>query len=70
MAAQGDAAPQDAVQKGSCHCGSLRFEIHGPIRNFQRCDCSICRRKGPIMCTADKDQFKLVSGEEALGLYR
>ena len=70
MAAQDDAAPQDAVQKGSCHCGAVRFEIDGPIRDFRRCDCSICRRKGAIMCTADKDQFKLVSGEEALGLYQ
>ncbi len=70
MAAQDDAAPQDAVQKGWCHCGAVRFEIYGPIRDFRRCDCSIYRRKGAIMCAADKDQFKLVSGEEALGLYQ
>ena len=70
MATQHDAAQQDAVQRGLCHCGAVRFEIHGPICDFRRCDCSICRRKGAIMCTANKDQFKLVSGEEALGLYQ
>lgn len=67
---QGEAQPQGEIQKGSCHCGAVTFEIHGPIRDFRRCDCSICRRKGAIMCTADKDQFRLVSGEENLGLYQ
>ena len=66
----GEAQPQGEIQKGSCHCGAVTFEIHGPIRDFRRCDCSICRRKGAIMCTADKDQFRLVSGEENLGLYQ
>ena len=80
MATQDNAAPhveiqtgevqKGEVQKGSCHCGAVRFEIHGPIRDFRRCDCSICQRKGAIMCNADKDQFKFVSGEEALGLYQ
>ena len=67
---QGEAQPQGEIQKGSCHCGAVTFEIHGPIRDFRRCDCSICRRKGAIMCTADKDQFRLVCGEEKLGLYQ
>ena len=58
------------IQKGSCHCGAVKFEIHGPIRDFRRCDCSICRRKGAVMCTADRDQFHLVEGEEHLGLYQ
>ena len=67
---QGDVQPQGEVQTGSCHCGAVRFEIHGPIRDFRRCDCSICRRKGAIMCTADKDQFRHVSGADNLGLYQ
>jgi hypothetical protein len=58
------------IQKGSCHCGAVKFEIHGPIRDFRRCDCSICRRKGAVMCTADRDQFRLVEGEQHLGLYQ
>lgn len=67
---QDEVQPQGEVQRGSCHCGAVTFEIHGPIRDFRRCDCSICRRKGAIMCTADKDQFRLVSGAESLGLYQ
>ena len=70
MAPQDDKAPQDEVRTGSCHSGAVRFEIHGPIRDFRRCDCSLCQRKGAMMCTADTDRFKLVSGDEALGLYQ
>ena len=70
MTTQHAATPQGEVQKGSCHCGAVNFEIHGPIRDPRRCDCSICRRKGAIMCTADEALFKLVSGAEHLGLYQ
>ena len=70
MTTQHAATPQGEVQKGSCHCGAVTFEIHGPIRDPRRCDCSICRRKGAIMCTADEALFKLVSGAEHLGLYQ
>ena len=70
MTTQHAATPQGEVQKGSCHCGAVTFEIHGTIRDPRRCDCSICRRKGAIMCTADEALFKLVSGAEHLGLYQ
>ena len=58
------------IQKGSCHCGKVQFEIHAEIRDFRRCDCSICKRKGAVMCTASEDEFKLVAGENHLGMYQ
>ena len=58
------------ISKGTCHCGRVKFEIHGPIRDPRRCDCSLCRRKGAIMLTAAKEEFHLVEGEEHLGLYQ
>ena len=27
------------IQIESYHCGAVKFEIHGPIRDFRRCDC-------------------------------
>ncbi|MDA9639881.1 GFA family protein [SAR116 cluster bacterium] len=57
------------IQKGACYCGKVVFEIHAEIQDFRRCNCSICRRKGAIMCTAHKDEFKLISGEDNLSLY-
>jgi hypothetical protein len=30
--------------EAQCLCGSVRFAIHGPVRNVMVCHCSICRR--------------------------
>lgn len=30
--------------KGSCHCGTVRFDLHGPVRRASVCHCSQCRR--------------------------
>jgi len=30
--------------QGGCHCGAVRFEIHGPLRDVLICHCSDCRR--------------------------
>lgn len=32
------------VHQGGCHCGRLRYEISGPLRDIAHCHCSICRR--------------------------
>ena len=32
------------VHEGGCHCGRLRYEISGPLRDIAHCHCSICRR--------------------------
>lgn len=29
---------------GGCHCGALRYEFTGPLRDIAHCHCSICRR--------------------------
>lgn len=30
--------------QGSCLCGSVRFEVHGPLRDSVACHCSQCRK--------------------------
>ena len=56
--------------KGSCHCGAVQFEVDGGIEEYRRCNCSICRRKGAIMVTAKKEDFRLVAGADNLSLYQ
>lgn len=29
---------------GHCHCGTVRFQIDGPVRDVTVCHCSVCRR--------------------------
>lgn len=36
--------PQDAVARGRCLCGGVRFEVHGPLRPVIYCHCTMCRR--------------------------
>ena len=58
------------MQTGSCHCGTVRFEVDSEIEEFRRCNCSICRRKGAVMVTAKKEDFRIVAGEDNLSLYQ
>ncbi|MEO3387375.1 GFA family protein [Mesorhizobium sp. CAU 1741] len=61
--------------KGSCHCGSVRFEAmsHTPIP-YQLCYCSICRKQqgggGYAINLAAVTSTLEIEGEEHLGLYR
>ena len=56
------------IQKyqGSCHCGSVRFEIETDFPELTMCDCSICRRKNALMVKVRESQFKLLAGEASL----
>lgn len=29
---------------GGCHCGRVRYQVDGPVRDYAHCHCSICRR--------------------------
>ena len=58
---------------GGCLCGSVRFEIKGPIRNIVYCHCSQCRKAqgsafatNGVVSTAD---FDIVSGADSLTGY-
>lgn len=61
--------------KGSCRCGSVRFEVesHTPVP-YQLCYCSICRKQqgggGYAINLAAIAGTLEISGEQHLGLYR
>ncbi|VAW99998.1 hypothetical protein MNBD_GAMMA22-1080 [hydrothermal vent metagenome] len=59
--------------KGSCLCGTVRFEISGPINDIIMCHCSLCRKAqgsayatNANVATAD---FKFICGENNLTDY-
>ncbi len=34
----------EQLHSGGCHCGRLRYEFSGSLRDIAHCHCSICRR--------------------------
>ena len=58
--------------KGSCHCGAFEYELTDVpvIETANRCNCSICARKGIAWIFASsKDAFKVGMGEGTLREY-
>lgn len=55
---------------GSCHCGSVQFEVYTDAAQSAVCDCSICKRRGAIMLRCNIGSLQITSGEEYLTLYR
>lgn len=62
--------PSNTTHTGGCHCGRVRFEVTAPARiEVLDCDCSICSKAGFLHLIVPKEQFKLLSGTEALTTY-
>jgi hypothetical protein len=58
---------------GSCHCGAVRYEIHGRLLMFANCHCPDCRKYtgsafSSVLAT-ESQGFILTSGEDNLALY-
>ena len=58
---------------GSCLCGEVRYQFEGPIRVFQYCHCSRCRKfTGSAHAASiiiDPRNFEWLSGEQHLGRF-
>jgi hypothetical protein len=62
--------PTAIKHTGGCHCGRVRFEVTAPARiDVLDCDCSICSKAGYLHLIVTKEQFKLLSGGDALTTY-
>jgi hypothetical protein len=55
---------------GGCHCGHVRYEATLALDPVIACNCSICTKRGSLLSFATLDQFKLLSGGEALTDYQ
>lgn len=56
--------------EGGCHCGRVRFVVHGDLATAAICNCSICTRKGFVHFIVPPAEFELLSGREALATYQ
>lgn len=56
--------------RGSCHCGAVQFEVDTELDHMVECNCSICQKKGALHHRVEPEQFRLLSGEDALSLYQ
>ena len=56
--------------RGSCHCGSVVFQIATDFPELTTCDCSICRMKNALMVKVHENDFQLLSGEDSLTEYQ
>ena len=55
---------------GGCHCGKVRYEAEVDLsKPVVACNCSMCGRSGTLLTFVGANQFKLLSGEDALGDY-
>jgi hypothetical protein len=55
---------------GGCHCGAVRFEVRLRSKRALACNCSICAKKGFLGLIVEPEDFRLLSGEDALRSYR
>jgi hypothetical protein len=60
--------------RGSCLCGSVRYEVHGSLGRVSHCHCSMCRKAhGAAFATysrVESGDFVLVSGAGDIASYQ
>ncbi len=58
------------IYKGSCHCGTITFEVEAPEQiEADRCNCSICTKSGFLHLIVPLSKFKLLSGLQSISTY-
>jgi hypothetical protein len=62
---------ESRTHSGGCHCGKVRYEVTLDLSEpAVVCNCSMCGRSGTMLRFVPADQFKLLSGGDALTSYR
>ncbi len=64
---------ENSTITGSCLCGAVSYQFAGPVRVFQYCHCSRCRKVTGSAHAAniiiDPPQFKWLHGEDYVGRF-
>ena len=55
---------------GGCQCGKVRYEAQAEIGDVITCNCSRCRKLGPLLSAVAKSDFKLLSDENDMTDYQ
>ena len=55
-----------------CHCGAIEIQVNlqEEIDKLMRCNCSMCKRKGTMVTTINKEDLKIVKGEDKIKVYQ
>jgi hypothetical protein len=54
---------------GRCHCGAVRFEVTGELRDVVDCNCSYCSRAGYLHWNVEPAQLRITQGASAYRTY-
>jgi len=61
------------MYQGSCLCGEVEIEIHGPIQSIIHCHCSKCRKSSGTAYATNgfvaSNDFKIKKGQSTLGSF-
>jgi hypothetical protein len=60
----------EQTYKGACHCGKVSYEVQADLSQVYACNCSICSKKGHLLTFVPPEQFKVLSGDDALTDYQ
>jgi len=64
------ASSGSAKHRGSCHCGSVRFEVDIDLsKGAARCNCSVCTKISGTNAIVKPEAFVLLAGEDSLSQY-
>jgi len=60
------------MKKLTCHCGGVEIQINlrNNIDKLMRCNCSMCKRKGTMVITINKEDLKIIKGEDKIKTYQ
>jgi hypothetical protein len=64
--------PFHDVVRATCHCKAVRLEVKltDGLNTARRCTCSLCRMRGAVAVSAERDGVRIISGEGFLKEYR
>ncbi|MGH6866526.1 MAG: GFA family protein [Methyloceanibacter sp.] len=62
--------PDASKYGGGCHCGAVRYEVESDLGMVLSCNCSFCQKRGALWAYVAADDFRLISGEDALTDYQ
>jgi len=58
-----------STYSGSCHCGSVEFQVDTDLGDPVRCNCSFCIRRGALLQKVSANLFRVTRGDESLTRY-
>ena len=56
----------------TCHCGAVEIQVNlkKEIDKLMRCNCSMCKRKGTMVTTVNKQDLKIIKGAKKIKTYQ